>query len=144
VVTTRVRRIPRQGSLPQAVVVLVGVVLVLLGGLSLLATGFAGFAAWDPQRHLFGLSVNPLQGLLHLLVGLAAIGLSARLRRARRCGLGLAAIGLALFGYGVLAVQRPDVNVLNLDWAGNWLHLGVALAGLAAAIAPARIRTRRR
>jgi hypothetical protein len=135
-----IRRVPRQGSLPQAVAVLVGVVLTLVGGLSFVVTGFDGFAAHNPAERFFGLAVNPLQNLLHVLAGVLGIGLSARLRWTRRYGLVLVATAAAVFAYGVLAVGRPSLDVLNLNWAANWLHLAVAVAGLAAAVTPARIR----
>jgi hypothetical protein len=134
--------VPRQGSVPQAVAVLAGVVLTLLGALSFLATGFDGFAAPSPQKHLFGLTVNPLQNVLHLTAGLLGIVLSKRLRWTRLYGLALVAAFAAVFGYGVVAVYRPAVDVLNAGWAANWLHLGIAVAGLVIAAAPARVRVR--
>lgn len=142
-VVTKARRAPQQGSLPQAVAVLVGVVLTLIGGLSFVVTGFDGFADHNPAEQLFGLAVNPLQNVLHLAVGLLGIVLSARLRWTRGYGwLLLAGFG-AVFVYGVLAVQRPALDVLNLDWAGNWLHLAAALAGFVTATGPVRLGVRR-
>lgn len=134
---------PRQGSVPQAVAVLTGVVLTLLGALSFLVTGFDGFAAPNPAEHLFGLSVNPLQNLLHLLAGLLGVALSKQLRWTRRYGLGLVAVFAAVFAFGIVAVHNAAINVLNVGWAANWLHLGVAVAGLAVATTPARVRVSR-
>jgi hypothetical protein len=89
---------------------------------------------------LFGLGVNPLQNLLHLAVGVAGLGLSARLPRTRVYGWGLA-VGLgALFGYGVVASRAPVVDVLNLNWPANWLHLAFALVGLVIATGPVPAR----
>jgi hypothetical protein len=142
-VVTKARRVPQQGSLPQAVAVLVGVVLTLVGGLSFVVTGFDDFAAHNPAEQLFGLAVNPLQNLLHLVVGLLGIVLSARLAWTRRYGwLLLAGFG-AVFAYGVFSVQWPAFDVLNLDWAGNWLHLAAGLAGFLIAAGPARFGVRR-
>lgn len=142
-VVTKARRVPQQGSLPQAVAVLVGVVLLLIGGLSFVATGFDDFAARNPAEQLFGLAANPLQNVLHLVAGLLGIVLSARLAWARGYGwLLLAGFG-AVFAYGLFAVQRPAFDVLNLDWAGNWLHLAAALAGFVIAAGPVKLRIRR-
>ena len=79
--------VPRQGSLPQAIAVLTGVLLTLLGGLGMLTTGFTRFAVYSEGVVLLGLSVNPLQNLLHLAAGLAGIVLSKQLRWSRRYGL---------------------------------------------------------
>jgi hypothetical protein len=130
---------PREGSLPQAVAVLAGLLLALIGALGFLVTGFDDFAGHNPVDRLFGLAVNPLQNVLHLAVGVLGMALSGR-RVAARCFGWLLALGLgAVFVFGLVAVDRPDLNVLNVNWAGNWLHLIGALAGLAAAVGPARV-----
>lgn len=131
------RRRPKEGSLPQAISVLVGVVFTLIGALAFLVTGFDGFVGHNPVDRLFGLAVNPLQNVLHLVAGVLGLALSARRLWARCYGWLLVAGMGALFWYGLIAVERPDLNVLNLNWVGNWLHLGAALVGLAAAVSPA-------
>ena len=135
------RRQVRDGSWPQAVTVLTGLVFVLIGALGFLATGFDHFATANSAERLFFLTLNPLQNLLHLVLGLLGIAMSGRLSMARWYGLLLVAVFGAVFGFGLVAVDRPDLNVLNLNVADNWLHLGAALAGLAAALGPARRRT---
>jgi hypothetical protein len=142
-VVTKTRRVPQQGSVPQAVAVLVGIVLTLVGGLGFLVTGFDDFAARNQAEQLFGLAVNPLQNVLHLTIGVLGIVLSARLGWARGYGwLLLAGFGV-VFVYGVLAVQRPAVDVLNLNWTSNVLHLATLLAGFVTAVGPVKLRGRR-
>lgn len=130
---------PREGSLPQAVAVLTGVVFVLIGALGFLATGFDDFAAHAPDKRLFGLALNPLQNVVHLLVGVLGLVLSARLAFARCCGWLLAASLGALFVFGLAVADQPQLNVFNVNWADNWLHLVAALGGLVAALGPARV-----
>jgi len=133
---------PQNASWPQAIAALVGVFFAVVGVVGFAATGFGGFAAHDTPDRLFGLSLNPLQNLVHLAVGAAGIALSARLARTRLYGWVLV-VGLGgLFGYGVLAVRYPDVDVLNLGWAANWLHLAFALVGLVIATGPVSSRQR--
>jgi hypothetical protein len=131
------RRRPKEGSLPQAISVLLGVVFALIGALAFLVTGFDGFVGHNPVDRLFGLAVNPLQNVLHLAVGVLGLAMSGRRVWARCYGWLLVAGMGALFWFGLIAVERPDLNLLNLNWVGNWLHLGAALAGLAAAVSPA-------
>ena len=121
---------------PQAVAVLVGVLFVVKGVVGFAASGLHGFAAHNADVTLFGLAVNPLHNLLHLAVGFAGVVLSARLDRARLYGWALAVGFGVLFGYGVLVSRLPHLDVLNLNWPANWLHLGFALVGLVIAIGP--------
>lgn len=134
--------VPRQGSVPQAVAVVVGVMLTLFGALSFLETAFDDFAAHNPAEVMLGVTVNPLQNVLHVLAGVLGIVLSKRLHTTRRYGLVLVAAFGAVFGYGVIAGYNPQIDVLNVGWAANWLHLGIALAGLVIATVPARVRAR--
>jgi Domain of unknown function (DUF4383) len=125
---------------PQAVAVLVGVFFVIVGIVGFAATGLDGFAAHAVSMRLFGLAVNPLQNLVHVAVGAAGIVLSKRLALTRVYGWVLVAGLGALFGYGVLASRLPDIDLLNLNWPTNWLHLVFALVGLLIAIGPVRSR----
>ena len=136
--------VPRQGSVPQAIAVLVGVVLSLIGALSFLVTAFDDFAEPNPAERLLGLTVNPMQNVLHLVAGVLGIVLSKRLVWTRRYGLGLVVVFGAVFVYGVVSVYDPAIDVLNAGWAANWLHLGVALTGVLIATVPARVRVSRR
>ena len=119
---------------------LVGVLFAIMGIVGFAATGLGGFAAHDTPDRLFGLAVNPLQNLVHLAIGAAGIALSARLRRTRVFGWVLVAGLSGLFGYGVLCARYPHLDVLNLNWPANWLHLAFALIGLVIATGPVPAR----
>lgn len=119
---------------------LVGVLFTIIGIVGFAAINLDGFASHQTPDQLFGMAVNPLQNLVHLSIGAAGIVLSSRLFRARVFGWVLV-IGLgALFGYGVLVARMPEVDVLNLNWVTNWLHLTFALIGLVVAVGPVPAR----
>ncbi|HEY3260056.1 MAG TPA: DUF4383 domain-containing protein [Pseudonocardiaceae bacterium] len=136
----RSRTRAHQPAWPQAVAVLVGVLFVIIGVVGFAATGLDGFAAHGVPDRLFGLAVNPLQNLVHLAIGVAGIVLSNRLPRTRVYGWVLVAGLGALFGYGVLVSRLPHIDVLNLNWPVNWLHLAFALVGLVIATGPVTAR----
>jgi uncharacterized protein DUF4383 len=115
----------------------------LLGILGFAATGVDGPVAQRRPDQLFWFAVNPVQNLVHLASGIAGIVLSARLRQARIFGWIMLALFGALFCYGLVVAGAPQADLLNLNWADNWLHLGLALVGAAVAMAPATLRRRR-
>ena len=135
----KARKRAKDAAWPQAVAALVGVFFAIIGVVGFAATGVDGFAERSPER-LFGFAVNPLHNLMHFALGFAGIVLSARLDRARLYGWLLAVVLGGLFGYGVLSARAPGVDVLNLNWPVNWLHLVFALFGVLIAIGPVRRR----
>jgi Domain of unknown function (DUF4383) len=84
-----------------------------------------------------------VQNLVHVGSGIAGIVLSARLRQTRLFGWIMLALFGAMFCYGLLVASAPQADLLNLNWADNWLHLALALVGAAVAMAPATPRRRR-
>ena len=124
----------------QYLALVIGVVYLLVGIAGWFVTGFEGFAEHDPDQTLLGFAVNPLHNIVHLLIGLAGVVMWSTADRARTYGW-LLAIGYgAAFVYGLFVVDNPDANVLNINWADNWLHLVSTLAGLAIALWPRRDR----
>ncbi len=119
----------------------IGVVYTLVGVAGFAVTGFDGFASPEGELLLGVFEVNPLHNIVHLIIGLAGIALWNDLGRARTYGW-LLAIGYgATFVYGlVVAGSSGEENVLALNQADNWLHLGSALAGLVIALWPADTR----
>jgi hypothetical protein len=117
----------------------IGIAYTLAGLAGFLVTGFDEFAE-DTGETLLGLGVNPLHNIVHLIIGLAGIALWARLDTARVYGWLLAVGYGATFVYGLVAVDDPELNILNINNPDNLLHLVSALLGLAIALWPARDR----
>jgi Domain of unknown function (DUF4383) len=113
-----------------------GAFYTLLGLAGFLVTGFDNFAGVG-QETLLGLELNPLQNVVHVGIGLIGLGTTAAPSSARGFGaFAVVALG-ALFAYGMLAVDNPDIDYLSLNQADNVLHLVTAVAGLVAAVWPA-------
>ena len=116
----------------------IGVVYLLVGLAGFLVTGFDGVAEHDHDQTLLGFAINPLHNIVHLLIGLLGITMWSTPGRARTFGW-LLVIGYgAAFVYGLIAVNNPDINVLNINAADNWLHILSVVAGLAIALWPRR------
>ncbi|GAB2475029.1 hypothetical protein GCM10027063_14870 [Promicromonospora xylanilytica] len=116
----------------------IGVVYLLVGIAGFFVTGFDGFAEHDHGQTLLGFAINPLHNIVHLLIGLLGVTMWSSPGRARTFGW-LLVIGYgAAFVYGLIAVNNPDINVLNINAADNWLHILSVVAGLAIALWPRR------
>ncbi|MCP2267041.1 DUF4383 domain-containing protein [Promicromonospora thailandica] len=116
----------------------IGVVYLLVGVAGFLVTGFDGFAEHDHDQTLLGFAVNPLHNIVHLLIGLLGVALWSSPGRARTFGWLLVVGYGAAFVYGLIAVNNPDINILNINAADNWLHILSVLAGLVIALWPRR------
>jgi hypothetical protein len=76
--------------------------------------------------------------MAHLVLGGLGLVLGWTLGGARAFGWTLAISTGCLFAYGVLAAGEPEIDVLSLNWADNWLFLASAVLGLVIALLPAR------
>jgi hypothetical protein len=74
------------------------------------------------------------------VLGVAGLLASTKHRSARVYGGVLAVVGIGLFVIGAVSIGRPDLNVLDLNWAANVLHLVTGLIGLAVAAVAVRGR----
>lgn len=113
-----------------------------------LVVGLAGFAVTEgldftaaEGEPLLGFDVNPLHNVVHLGLGAlwllaAAMGLAA----ARGMNIGLGTVLLAVGIVGFFVTGEPDLNILALDTADNWLH--IVTGGLALLIGVAEPRQR--
>jgi fumarate reductase subunit D len=128
----------------QWLALIIGVVFLLIGVLGFIVTGFDDFTEHDHSQTLMGFAINPLHNIVHIVVGLLGIAMWSTVARARTYGWILAIGYGATFIYGLIVVDDPDANFLNINGADNVLHLVSALAGLAIALWPARDRTARR
>lgn len=127
-------------------------VLAGLVGLAYLAFGIVGFArtglsdfAGHPDVMVLGFLVNPLQNLVNVVVGVLGVlcattsGLSRTFGWVLFLGWGVVAVwGLMITGTISTNPVSNLGNPLNLNQAGNWLHIGTAVLGLIMMIIPAR------
>lgn len=122
----------------QLLALAIGVVFLLVGLAGFLVTGFDGFTEHDHSQTLLGFALNPLHNIVHLVIGAAGLVLWSSRSRARLYGWLLAAgYGLTSI-YGLIVVNDPTTNILNINGADNGLHILSTLAGLAIALWPDR------
>lgn len=127
----------------QWLALVIGIVYLVVGLVGFVVTGFDGFTEHDHSQTLLGFAVNPLHNIVHIVIGLAGILLWSTASRARIYGW-LLFIGYgAASVYGLIVVNDPDTNVLNINGADNVLHIVSALAGLVIALWPRRDRAAR-
>ncbi|RPF22520.1 DUF4383 domain-containing protein [Myceligenerans xiligouense] len=122
----------------QWLALVIGAVYLLVGVAGFFVTGFAGFAEHDDGRTLVVFAINPLHNIVHLVIGLLGVTLWVTPGGARTYGWLLAVGYGAAFVYGLVAVNNPDINLLNINVADNWLHIISAVAGLVIALWPRR------
>ncbi|GAB2456946.1 sulfite exporter TauE/SafE [Conyzicola lurida] len=113
----------------------VGVVYLVVGLLGFTVTVGVAFVATDNEALLLGaFQVNPLQNILHLVVGALMIAVGfGQARTARRIN-SVAGALLLLLGLVGLYVVGTESNLLALNGADNALHFGTAVVLLAAGL----------
>lgn len=131
----------REGkAISQYLALVVGLAFTAAGVAGFFVTGFDDFFARNTDQFLLGLEINPAHNVVHLALGLLGLALWWTLAGARTYGAVLFVGYAAAFVYGLFAVDRPDINLLSMNTADNWFHLGSALTGLVIAVLPARRR----
>jgi hypothetical protein len=123
-----------QPSAGQLVAAVVGTMYLVAGLLGFLVTGSSDFTGFDPAHNLAGFTVNPLQNVLHLLLGGLGIGAFASAGLARLYGVVVFVAFGVLFVWG--ATAGGGSNALNLDHGGNVLHGFTSLIGAFTAVLP--------
>ncbi len=119
-------------STNQLVGYIFGAVYVLVGIVGFFVTGFEGFVSREGET-LLGLEVNPLHNIAHLGVGvLLIVGAAGGARSARGMNTFVGVTYLALGVIGFL-IEDSSANILALNTADHFLHLGSALVLLAVA-----------
>lgn len=131
---------PARFTWQQLIVLIVGAAYMLFGmlGFFFLDDATTALAGNDTRDLLLVFELNGLQNLVHLAIGVVGLICAAGQRAARRYGLLLAVVGLALFVFGAIAAGNTDINFLSLNWPDNILHGLTALLGLAVAFSPTR------
>ena len=136
--TTRTGRAPYQW-----LALVIGVAYLLVGILGFIITGFQGFMEHEDGQTILGFAINPLHNIVHIVIGLLGVLLWKTRSGARKYGW-ILAIGYGLTSvYGLIVVDNPDANILNINAADNVLHIVSTIAGLAIALWPDRDRARR-
>ncbi|MBW9092116.1 DUF4383 domain-containing protein [Microbacterium jejuense] len=128
----------------------------LIVGIVFLIVGIAGFipGLTHPIEHLDGagadsdallmgvFQVSVLHNIVHLLFGVAGLAVAAGARASRNYLIWGGVIYLVLFVYGLFAVNAPEVNLVPVNGADNWLHLVLGLGMLALGLLVDRGRNR--
>ncbi|PRX44592.1 uncharacterized protein DUF4383 [Prauserella shujinwangii] len=139
---TRTRPVQRVAALVGAVFLVVGV----LGFIPGVTTNYdqLEWAGPDADAMLFGVfAVSILHNLVHLafgVLGLAA-AMSAAMSRIFLLVGGL--VYLILTAYGVWVDLSSDANFIPVNTPDNWLHLGLGVGMIAAALVATAIERRR-
>lgn len=123
---------------------LLGLVFLVFGVAGFVRTGFGDFTG-DQHAMLLGFAVNPLHNVIHLAFGVLGLLMATSSGLSRLYGwivfLSYGAVllwGLALQGVFATNPVNGLGNPLALNVNDNWLHLGLAAAGLLTAVLPAR------
>ena len=117
----------------------------LIFGLVLLGAGVLGFIANSSFGNLGSgvdgdklivFEVNGWHNLVHIASGALGLALSGRAASARAFALGFGAVYLLVTVIGL--IDGSDIfGILPINAADNALHIGIALAGIAAGLASA-------
>lgn len=126
----------------QWLALVIGVVYLLVGIAGWFVTGFDNFTEHDHSQTLLGFAINPLHNVVHLLIGVLGVVMWSKRSSARAYGWILAIGYGAASVYGLIVVDNPDANVLNINGADNVLHIVSTIAGLAIALWPSGDRAR--
>jgi hypothetical protein len=109
--------------------------------------GQLSLAGHDSQAALLGLfDVSVLHNAVHLAFGGAGLVMAVSVARSRTFFVGGGLIYLALSLYGSVIDQASPMNVVPVNSADNWLHLGLAavMIALGAVLGRRRSETRAR
>lgn len=121
------------GTPIQKTALIVGIVFLLVGvagfipGLTHSAEHLHGAGAGSEAQLLGVFQVSVLHNLVHLAFAVAGLAVAARARASRLYLIIGGLIYLVVWLYGLVAVGNDQLNILPVNDADNWLHLGLAL-----------------
>lgn len=122
------------GTAIQKIALIAGIVFLLVGiagfipGLTHSTEHLAGAGAHS-DAHLLGVfQVSVLHNIVHLAFGIAGVIVAARAMASRMYLIWGGIIYFVVWLYGLFAVGNDQLNILPVNDADNWLHLGLALA----------------
>lgn len=117
-----------------------GLAFLAAGIWGFLQTGVGNWTATDTDTAVLWFRVNPLHNLVHLLVGAGLIAGAVMGETPARILTLLVAVAYTVVGFGGFWAIGEGWNVLAVNRADNWLHLGTSALGFAAVIASDRRR----
>ncbi|AVT38428.1 DUF4383 domain-containing protein [Plantactinospora sp. BB1] len=115
--------------------------VALVVGVAFLLVGIAGFipgvttnydsmtfAGHESDARLLGLfQVSVLHNIVHLLFGVVGLAMARTAERARLYLIAGGAVYLVLWLYGLVISHDSPANVVPLNGADDWLHLGLGI-----------------
>ncbi|MFF5056435.1 DUF4383 domain-containing protein [Micromonospora sp. NPDC000663] len=144
---SRARANPAEGKPPvRRAAATVAVVFLLVGVLGFVpgitsGTADLRFAGHGSGAFLFGVfQVSVLHNLVHLLFGVAGLALARTVGGARTFLIGGGAVYLVLWLYGLAVDHDTGANVLPVNDADGWLHLGLGVGMIALGLLTGRAR----
>lgn len=120
-----------------------GAIYLLVGLAGFAVTGFDQWTASETGEYLLGFELNPLHNVVHLLIGAALLAGGFRTERDARAVTWLVGAAYAVVGIVGFFVMDTDVDILALNMADNWLHVGTAAIAFVAAFLSQREADRR-
>ncbi|WP_332367445.1 DUF4383 domain-containing protein [Micromonospora sp. WMMC250] len=144
---SRARPNPADGKAPvRRAASTVGVLFLLIGVLGFVPGITSGthdlrFAGHGSGAYLFGVfQVSVLHNLVHLAFGVAGLLLARTVAGARTYLIGGGAVYLVLWLYGLAVDRDTGANVLPVNDADGWLHLGLGVGMIALGVLTGRPR----
>ncbi len=117
-----------------------GVVLLAVGILGFIADSSFGTGSDVEGSDFIIFEVNGWHNIVHILSGLLGIALSRRADTARTYALGFGAVYLVVTIWGFITGDQV-LWLIPVDTADNFLHLLIAVAGLAAGLSSRDVAT---
>jgi hypothetical protein len=136
--------VDRRRTAAQVAAVAVGVVFLLVGVAGFIpgvTTDFDDieFAGHESDAELFGVfQVSVLHNVVHLLFGVGGLLLAKRHDWSVGYLVGGGAVYLVLFVYGLIVAEESEANVVPVNNADDWLHLGLGVGMVVLGVALAR------
>lgn len=127
-------------------------VIALIFGIFFAVVGIAGFvpglthsaehlqgAGADSEALLLGVfQVSVLHNIVHLVFAVTGLLAAARPAASRAYLLWGGILYLIVWIYGLFAVRNDEINILPVNDADNWLHLGLAVIMIVLALVVGR------
>lgn len=111
-----------------------GAIYLLVGLAGFAVTGFDEWLASETGEYLLGFELNPLHNVVHLLIGAALLAGGLKDELSARAITWTVGAAYALVGILGFFVMDTEIDILALNMADNWLHVGTAVIAFIAAM----------